>query len=54
MSASSDDSGIAIEDADSEERETDHDSEDETDSCEEMVTGRNILHSGSCSVCMLP
>ena len=44
LSTSSDDSGIAIEDADSEERDTDHDSEDETDSCEERVTGRHILH----------
>ena len=45
LSTSSDDSGIAIEDADSEERDTDHDSEDETDSCEERVTGRHVLHS---------
>ena len=45
LSTSSDDSGIAIEDVDSEERDTDHDSEDETDSCEERVTGRHILHS---------
>ena len=45
LSSSSGDSGIAIEDADSEERATDHDSEDETDSCEERVTGRHILHS---------
>ena len=28
-----------------EERGTDNDSEDETDSCEEKVTGRHILHS---------
>ena len=34
--ASLDDSGIAIEDADSEERDTDHDSKDQTD-CEERV-----------------
>ena len=45
LSTSSDDSGIAIEDADSGERDTDHDSEDETDSCEERVTGTHILHS---------
>ena len=45
LSTSSDDSGIAIEDVDSEERDTDHDSEDETDSCEKRVTGRHILHS---------
>ena len=45
LSTSSDDSGIAIEDADSEESDTDHDSIDETDSCEEKVTGRHILHS---------
>ena len=38
LSTSSDDSGIAIIDADSEERDTDHDSEDETDSCDERVT----------------
>ena len=37
-------SGIAIEDADSEERDTDHDSKDVKDSCEERVTG-HILHS---------
>ena len=42
---SNSDNGIAIEDADSDERDTDHDSEDETDSCEERVTGRHILHS---------
>ena len=40
-----DDSGIAIEDADSEQRDTDHDSKDVNDSCEERVTGRHILHS---------
>ena len=40
-----DDSGIATEDKDFEERDTDHDSEDETDSCEKRVTGRHILHS---------
>ena len=51
LSASSDDSGIAIEDADSEKRDTDHDSEDETDSCEERVTGRHILHSQEAAVC---
>ena len=45
LSTSLDDSGIAIEDADSEESDTDHVSEDETDSCEEKVTGRHILHS---------
>ena len=45
LSTSSDDSGIAIEDADSEERDIDHGSEDETDSCKERVTGRHILHS---------
>ena len=45
LSTGSDDSGIAIGDADFEERDTDHDSEDETDSCEERVTGRHILHS---------
>ena len=45
LSTSSDDSGIAIEDADSEERDTDHDSEDKKDSCEEKVTERYILHS---------
>ena len=39
------DSGIAIEEADFEERDTDHDSEDEMDSCEERVTVRHILHS---------
>ena len=44
LSASSDDSGIAIGDADSEERDTDHDSKDQTD-CEERVTGRRILPS---------
>ena len=38
----SDDSGIAIGDADFEERDTHHDSED---ACEERVTGRHILHS---------
>ena len=54
LSTSSDESGIAIEDADSEERDTGHDSEDKTDSCKERVTGRHILHSGSCSVCILP
>ena len=45
LSTGSDDSGIAIGDADFRERDTDHDSEDETDSCEERVTGRHILHS---------
>ena len=45
LSTSSDDSGIAIGDADFEERDTDHDSEDETDSCEEKVKRRHILHS---------
>ena len=45
LSTGSDDSGISIGDADFEERDTDHDSEDETDSCEERVTGRHILHS---------
>ena len=45
LSTGSDDSGIGIEDADFEERDTDHDSEDETDSCEERVSGRHILHS---------
>ena len=33
LSTGSDDSGIAIDDADFEERDTDHDSEDETDFC---------------------
>ena len=45
LSTGSDDSGIGIEDADFEVRETDHDLEDETDSCEERVSGRHILHS---------
>ena len=45
LSTGSDDSGIAMGDADFEERDTDHDSEDETDSCEERVTGRHIMHS---------
>ena len=45
LSTGSDDSGIGIEDSDFEERDTDHDSEDETDSCEERVSGRHILHS---------
>ena len=45
LSTGSDDSSIGIEDADFEERDTDHDSEDETDSCEERVSGRHILHS---------
>ena len=45
LSTISDNSGIAIGDADFEERDTDHDSEDETDSCEERVKGRHILHS---------
>ena len=45
LSTGSDDSGIAIGDADFEETDTDHDSEEETDSCEERVTGRHILHS---------
>ena len=40
LSTSSDDSGIAIGDAAS-----DHDLEDETDSCEVRLTGRHILHS---------
>ena len=43
LSTGSDDSGIAI--GDFEETDTDHDSEEETDSCEERVTGRHILHS---------
>ena len=45
LTTGSDDSEIAMGDADFEERDTDHDSEDETDSCEERVTGRHILHS---------
>ena len=45
VNTGSDDSGIGIEDADFEERDTDHDSEDKTDSCEERVSGRHILHS---------
>ena len=44
QNASSDDSGIGIEDVDSKERDTDNDSEDEADSCKERVTGRHILH----------
>ena len=59
LSTGSDDSGIA----DFEETDTDHDSEEETDSCEERVTGRHILHSQELedslqeavhSVCILP
>ena len=45
LSTGSDDSGIAIGDADFEGTDTDHDSEEETDSCEERVPGRHILHS---------
>ena len=36
LSTGSDDSGIAIGDADFEETDTDHGSEEETDSCEEL------------------
>ena len=37
LSTCSDDSGKATEDADSQERDTDHDSVDEKDACEEMI-----------------